>query len=147
MESLTRIRVVVADDVPEVRDGLARLVSNNAGMELVAVARDGNEAEAVTRALEPDVVVMDLRMPHLDGITAARRITAALPYVGVVMYTAYDDVSLVADARSAGVAAYLTKGTGGRELLATIERCAVERRGLPRTAAEEDALRVVTARA
>jgi DNA-binding NarL/FixJ family response regulator len=136
-----RIRVVVVDDVPEVRDGLARLVFEDLGMELVALARDGAEAAAVALALEPDVIVMDLRMGGLDGITASNRITAALPRVGVVMYTAYGDDSLVMDAERAGVAAYLPKGTGGRELLETIRTVATRRRGLPRTAAEADALR------
>lgn len=118
------IRVVVADDVPEVLEELAGLVESAGDMELVGTASDGAEAVLRIAAELPDVVVVDLRMPLLDGITVARRVTALLPQTGVVMHTAYPDESLRQDAAWAGVTRYVVKGARGEELLAAIRDAA-----------------------
>jgi DNA-binding NarL/FixJ family response regulator len=105
----TAARVLIADDDVELRDAMRALLEEQ-GFLIVGEAADG--AEAVTKAadLEPDVVLMDLRMPGVDGIQATFRIKARLPLVQVVMLTAYEDPGLSRGAEEAGVYAYLVKG-------------------------------------
>lgn len=119
-----RIRVVVADDVPEVLDELAAAVGSADDMELVGTATDGADALLRVAAELPDVMVLDLRMPLLDGITVARRVTALIPRMGVVMHTAYPDESLQQDAAWAGVTRYVVKGATADELLDAIRDAA-----------------------
>ncbi len=103
------IRVVIADDHPVYRDGLARLLSDSGGFDVVGAASDGEEAVALADALAPDVVVMDLRMPRLDGIEATRRITSASPHIGIVVLSMFEDDALVFAAVRAGARGYLLK--------------------------------------
>lgn len=110
----TPIRVLVADDHPIVRGGLVALLSTLADVEVVGEASDG--AEAVREALlsRPDVVVLDLRMPNVDGVEAARRIGRDLPGTAVLVLTMFDEDDLVADALAAGARGYLLKWRGAR---------------------------------
>ena len=115
------LRVVIADDHPVFRDGLARLIGELDGIDVVAVAANGNEAVDLTHQLAPDLVLMDLRMPEMDGIEATRRITAARPAVGVVVLTMFDDDELLLAAVRAGARGYLLKHADEDEI-ATVLR-------------------------
>ena len=103
------IRVVVADDHAVVRAGLTQLLATFAGVELVGAAADGEEAVSLCAEREPDVVLMDLEMPVLDGIEATRRIRAAQPGVAVVVLTSFSDRERILRALDAGAAGYLLK--------------------------------------
>ncbi len=103
------IRVLLADDHGVIRDGLDRLISALDGVELAGVAADGAEAVAQCARLEPDVVLMDLDMPVLDGIEATRRIAAAQPGTAVVVLTAFSDRPRIMGALEAGACGYLLK--------------------------------------
>jgi DNA-binding NarL/FixJ family response regulator len=120
------VRVVVVDDVIDVRDGLARLLSR-LGITVVGVAADGLEALQVVALTRPQVVIMDLRMPRMDGIEATRRVIARHPGIAVLMLSAYADESLVIDALMAGACGYLLKGVPVRELATAIAGAAASR--------------------
>nr|WP_269329452.1 response regulator transcription factor [Kineosporia babensis] len=102
---------MVADDHPIVRSGLAGLLDVETDMTIVGEAGDGEEAVARATALRPDVVLMDLRMPGLDGVGATRRITAALPQTRVLVLTTYDTDDDIVHAVEAGATGYLLKDT------------------------------------
>lgn len=104
------VRVLVCDDHPVYRDGLRMLLDSLPGLEVVGVAADGSEALQQTADLQPDVVVMDLQMPGLNGIEASARITAEHPHVAVLVLTMYDDDDSVFAAMRAGARGYLLKG-------------------------------------
>jgi DNA-binding NarL/FixJ family response regulator len=113
------VRVVIVDDVSDVREGLARLLSR-LGIAVVGVAADGREALEVVAVSRPQVVIMDLRMPRMDGVEATREILVRHPGVAVLMLSAYADESLVIDALMAGARGYLLKGVPARELASAI---------------------------
>jgi DNA-binding NarL/FixJ family response regulator len=104
------LRVLVCDDHPVYRDGLAMLLSSLDGLEVVGTASDGVEAVRLAGELQPDVVVMDLQMPELNGIEATARMTAEQPHVAVLVLTMYDDDESVFAAMRAGARGYLLKG-------------------------------------
>jgi len=110
------IRVVVVDDHQIVRDGLVALLGALDGMEVVGTARNGVDALHVVGEVVPDVVVMDIQMPELDGIEATRRITARQPGVRVVVLTMNEDEDTVLSAVRAGASGYLLKGSGADEV-------------------------------
>jgi DNA-binding NarL/FixJ family response regulator len=110
------IRVVVVDDHQIVRDGLVALLGALEGMEVVGTAADGREALHVIAETGPDVVVMDIRMPELDGIEATRRVTSRHDEVRVVMLTMNEDDDTVLSAIRAGASGYLLKGSGAEEV-------------------------------
>jgi DNA-binding NarL/FixJ family response regulator len=110
------IRVVVVDDHQIVRDGLVALLGALDGMEVVGTAGDGVDALHVVGSTGPDVVVMDIQMPRLDGIETTRRITARHRDVRVVMLTMNEDDDTVLSAVRAGASGYLLKGSGADEV-------------------------------
>jgi DNA-binding NarL/FixJ family response regulator len=110
------IRVVVVDDHQIVRDGLTALLGALEGIEVVGSAADGRDALHVVTETEPDVVVMDIQMPELDGIEATRFITQRQPGVRVVMLTMNEDDDTVLAAIRAGASGYLLKGSGAEEV-------------------------------
>ena len=102
-------RVLVVDDEPGTGD-LVRAMLEQDGIDVVGEAADGAEAVAATRELDPDVVLMDHRMPGVSGIEATRRIKDSDPYVQVIVLTIYDDVAVLEGAEDAGAYCYLVKG-------------------------------------
>jgi DNA-binding NarL/FixJ family response regulator len=106
---VSRIRVLLADDHGVIRDGLGRLIGGLEDVELVAVAADGAEAVEAARRERPDVVLMDLEMPQLDGIEATRRIVAELPGTAVLVLTSFSDRVRIVGALEAGACGYLLK--------------------------------------
>jgi DNA-binding NarL/FixJ family response regulator len=110
------IRVLVADDQRVVRDGLTMLVGLIDGIAVVGAAADGLEAVEQAQAVRPDVVLMDLRMPSLDGAEATRRISAALPETHVLVLTTYADDDSLFPALEAGARGYLTKDASAEEI-------------------------------
>ena len=118
------LRVVVADDQRVVREGLTLMLGLIDGIEPVGAAADGEEALAMVAAERPDVVLMDLRMPRLDGIEATRRLSQTHPEVGVVALTTYADDETVVQALQAGARGYLTKDAGAEQIQSAVERVA-----------------------
>ncbi len=114
------VRVLIADDHPLFRQGIGALLRDAPETDLVGEAADGEEAIALTRELRPDVVVMDISMPGLDGVTAARRLAEAHPQVAVLMVTMMDDDGSVSDALRAGAAGYILKGAQPAEILRAV---------------------------
>ena len=114
------ITVLIADDHPVYRDGLASLLEPMADIEVVARAADGIEAVEQARAARPDVVIMDLQMPRLNGIEATRRLLAELPETGVLVITMGEDESTVFTAITAGARGYLLKGADADEVIQAI---------------------------
>jgi DNA-binding NarL/FixJ family response regulator len=119
-----RVRVVLADDQRLVRESLATMLGLLRSVDLVATARDGEEACAAVAAHAPDVVLMDLRMPRMDGIAATATITAAHPAVGVIALTTYADDESVLGALRAGARGYLTKDASSEDIEAAIRSVA-----------------------
>ena len=113
---MNAVRVVVVDDHQIVRDGLVALLGALEGVEVVGAAADGREALHVVGEAAPDVVVMDIQMPQLDGIEATRFITGRQPDVRVVMLTMNEDDDTVLSAIRAGASGYLLKGSGAEEV-------------------------------
>jgi DNA-binding NarL/FixJ family response regulator len=110
------IRVLIADDQPVVRDGLAMLLGLIDDVEIVATAADGIEAVERARSHLPDIVLMDLRMPRLEGAEATRQILASLPDTRVLVLTTYADDEFLFPALQAGARGYLTKDATAEEI-------------------------------
>jgi DNA-binding NarL/FixJ family response regulator len=105
----TPIRIVLADDHAVLRQGIAELLSSQADLQVVGEAVDGQQAVELARALQPDVVVMDMQMPGMSGFEATRRIRAAQPAVRIVILSAFNDEQYVYAAIQAGASGYLIK--------------------------------------
>ncbi|WP_426501946.1 response regulator [Dactylosporangium sp. McL0621] len=114
------VRVLVVDDQQLVRDGIASLLSIQPGIEVVGTAAGGEEALARAADLAPDVVLMDVRMPGLDGVEATRALRRDHPACRVVMLTTFDDDRYVALALRAGADGYLLKDLGAAELAGAV---------------------------
>jgi DNA-binding NarL/FixJ family response regulator len=114
------VRILVADDQAIVRDGLVTVLSLVADFEIVGEASDGAQAVALAEGLAPDLVLMDLRMPVLDGTQATARILAAHPGVAVLVLTTFADDDSILGALRAGARGYLTKDAGRSDLEAAI---------------------------
>jgi DNA-binding NarL/FixJ family response regulator len=118
------VRVVLADDQRIVREGLSLVLGLLPGVELIGTAEDGEEVLALAASLRPDVVLMDLRMPRVDGVEATRRIRAQQPEVEVIVLTTYADDESIFAALHAGARGYLTKDARSEEIGTAIARVA-----------------------
>ena len=114
------IRVILADDQPLVRAGLRMLIAQTPDIDVAGEAGTGAEAVQLAKDTGPDVVVMDIRMPGMDGIEATRLITAADPHPGVLVLTTFDDDDYVYGALRAGAGGFLVKDMGLEDILSAI---------------------------
>lgn len=116
------VRVLVADDHAILRDGIRSLLERQPDFLVVGEARDGQEALAQAQALMPDIVLMDLAMPGMDGLEATRRLRQLLPNVKVLILTQHDNREYIAPALQAGAVGYVLKRSGGREVVNAIRQ-------------------------
>ena len=131
------IRVIIVDDHPLVRAGIAQLLESTDDISVVGQAADGEEGIAAVAELEPDLVLMDLSMPGMDGRTATRRIRESHPNVRVVVLSSYSERTDILEALDAGAAGYLLKDAPPEELLAGVRSAARDEAPLaPRVARE-----------
>lgn len=119
-----KIRVVIADDHPVVRTGLRLMLDMEERIELVGEATNGVAAIHRVSELVPDVVLMDLRMPAMDGLEAIEQIRAKFPHIAIIVLTTYDEDELMLRSLQAGVRGYLLKDSGLETVLQAIERAA-----------------------
>jgi len=160
MNPVTPIRILIADDHPVVREGLAAMIKRRTDMTVVAEANHGQEAVALFHQHQPDVVLMDLRMPEMDGVEAILTIREQTPEARVIVLTTYDTDEDIYRALRAGAKAYLLKDTPREELLDTIRAVSAGRTRVPSdvaaklvervssetlTAREVDVLRLIVA--
>lgn len=117
---MSRIRVLVVDDHTLLRDGISALLRLAPDMEVVGEAGDGKEALAKVRELRPEVVLMDLEMPVMDGLEASRKICARHPDVAVLVLSQYQDAEHVLEAVEAGVKGFVNKSAASAELATAI---------------------------
>jgi DNA-binding NarL/FixJ family response regulator len=124
MASGPSIRVLLCDDHAVVREGLARLLESTDGIHVAGTAADGVEAVAAAVELRPDVILMDLQMPNLDGVGATRRISSEAPEAQVVVLTSFSDNTRIHDALDAGARGYLLKDAEAPEVVRAIRAAA-----------------------
>jgi DNA-binding NarL/FixJ family response regulator len=118
------IRILLADDHPIFRYGLRAVLASDPETELVGEAGSGEDAVELTRRLRPDVVLMDISMPGLNGVEATRRILAELPATNILIVTMYDDSASLLAALRAGARGYLIKGADREEMLRAVRAAA-----------------------
>lgn len=119
---MARIRILIADDHAVVREGLARLISDQPDMRVVAEAADGGEAVAATGGSDPHVILLDMRMPGLGGVAAIRQLREACPRARLLVLSMYEDEQYVRAALGAGAHAYLGKRASSQVLLSSIRK-------------------------
>jgi DNA-binding NarL/FixJ family response regulator len=117
---MDKIRILIADDHTLFREGLRALLAGVAEVEVLGEAATGDEAVAQAMTLQPDVILMDIRMPGMNGIEATRRIMHASPHIGVIVVTMLEDDDSVFAAMRAGARGYVLKGADKAEILSTI---------------------------
>ena len=121
---MSNIRILITDDQTITRSGLQNLLAEQAHLDIVGEARSGEEAMELANTLQPDVILMDLRMPGMNGIEATRRIHRTSPQINILILTVFDDDTSVFSAIRAGAKGYLLKNVEQKELLQAIETVA-----------------------
>jgi DNA-binding NarL/FixJ family response regulator len=116
------VRILIADDHQLVRDGVKHMLSYEEDLEVVGEAEDGREAVELCRRLEPDLVLMDVRMPEMDGLEATRAIKEVQPSVAVLVVTTYENPNYLLEAIKAGAAGYVLKDAPTEQLLGAVRR-------------------------
>ncbi len=119
-ERIMTIKVAIADDHSLVRQGLRRYLDTAEDIEVVGEAANGHEALSLVDSASPDIILLDIRMPEMDGLEAARKIRDRFPDVGVIMLTAYDDRQFVVEAVRAGARGYVLKARDAEHLIQTV---------------------------
>ena len=122
IDSSVKKRVLIADDHGIVRDGVRSLLTRDLGMEVVGEAADGKQAVQLARELQPDLIIMDINMPGMSGIEAARTICREMEGVKIVVLSMYSDKRYVMEMLSLGASAYLLKDCAFKELAVAIEK-------------------------
>jgi DNA-binding NarL/FixJ family response regulator len=117
---MEQIQILIADDHPVFRDGLRVLLTSAAEMSVVGETTNGAETVSMATTLQPDVILMDVRMPELNGIEATRQIISTSPHIGILVLTMYEDDASVFAAMQAGARGYLLKGADRDEILGAI---------------------------
>src|SRR5215211_6946167 len=115
-------RILIADDHALVREGLRTMLSGEEGIEVIAEAKDGRQALTLCRELGPDLVLMDVRMPVMDGLEATKRIKREMPHTSVMMVTMHENPDYLFEAVKAGAAGYVLKDASGERLLGAVRR-------------------------
>lgn len=126
MNQHNHIRVLLVDDHEMVRNGLAVFLEGFANLKLVGEAANGAEAIRLCEETQPDIVLMDLKMPGMDGVAATRAIRGAFPQVRIIVLSSFRDEELLEDALKAGAAGYLLKNTSVEELAHLINRAVAD---------------------
>ncbi len=130
------IRIILADDHQIVRECIRALIERQPGMEVIAEAENGRTAVQMVQELLPDVVIMDINMPDMNGLEATRQITAIVPNVKIVALSAYSDRRFVVEMLKAGASGYVSKNHDFKEVIEAIRAAAANRNYLnPETAA------------
>jgi len=119
-----KIRVLIVDDHGVFRNGLKAVINHQADMEVVGEAEDGEKAVALTRELQPDIILMDVKMPVLDGAETTSRILSEMPGMKILALSIYADDGFMANMMRAGALGYILKGCDTEELSDTIRRVA-----------------------
>jgi DNA-binding NarL/FixJ family response regulator len=121
-DEATPARILIADDHALVREGLRTMLSGEDGIEIIAEAQDGQQALTLCRELGPDLVLMDVRMPVMDGLEATRKIKQEMPKTSVMMVTMHENPDYLFEAVKAGAAGYVLKDASGERLLSAVRR-------------------------
>jgi DNA-binding NarL/FixJ family response regulator len=119
---MSKIRILIADDHAVVRDGTRQILVQEPDLDVVAEAADGAEAIRLAGVVKPDVAIIDIAMPGVDGIEATKQIKAKYPTIAVLILSAYDDDQFVFSLLEAGAAGYLLKSVRGRELIDAVRQ-------------------------
>jgi DNA-binding NarL/FixJ family response regulator len=117
-----KTRVLIVDDHRAFRDGLKLVINHQTDMEVIGEAEDGERAVAMARELLPDIILMDVKMPIMDGAEATSRILAEMPGMKILALSIYDDEGFMAGMMRAGVLGYILKGCDSEELADAIRR-------------------------
>ena len=117
---MANIKIVIADDQPIIRDGLKMLLELEEDLEIVGLAANGEEAYVLAEEFNPDVILMDIRMPKVDGVLGTRNICASFPNIKIIILTTFSDDEYIFEALRAGARGYLLKDVQSDELIASI---------------------------
>src|ERR1700757_3257587 len=121
------LRIVIADDHEVARRGIRSLLEGHPGWEVCGEAKDGREAVELATRTKPDLVLLDIGMPNLNGLEAARQILATTPNVAILILTMHDSDNVIREVLRAGARGYLLKSDAGRDLVAAVEALQLQR--------------------
>jgi DNA-binding NarL/FixJ family response regulator len=121
VENFTTIRILLVDDHPIVRQGLKTLLEGHPGWEIVGEASDGAEAVEKAKDLKPDVMVLDITMPRMNGLEACRLLRRQTPQLEILFVTQHDSPQMMREALDAGARGYVVKSNAARDLLQAVE--------------------------
>jgi DNA-binding NarL/FixJ family response regulator len=122
VRSMEKIKILIADDHAVVREGTRQILEEEPDLEVIAEAADGEEAIKLADTLKPDLAIIDISMPNIDGIEATRQIKTNHPAMSVLILTAYDDDQFIFSLLEAGAAGYLLKSVRGKELVDAVRQ-------------------------